>query len=224
MGSRSAPILQRARPSRSNQRIGAEVRQTMQREATSPENLPVEPPIAEVRKRLAAYRPLTIVEKPIDPAIGSYETCARIIAEGRFLDMSCCARLLLFSDGTDLGSPKTWAHPRERHAGMLLRRSSSCGHDRQAALEVVGDGGEPNLNRGFGQPSPPHPAQTVASFPGAKDLLDPTSYPMNGTIPGMEACQRLLFVASPHAGGDNARCAAPGANRIAEMAASIGTV
>ena len=52
-----------------NQRIGAEVRQTMQKEgATLPENLPVEPPIAEVRKRLAADTPTAIAARPIDPA------------------------------------------------------------------------------------------------------------------------------------------------------------
>jgi DNA-damage-inducible protein D len=44
-----------------NERVGKEVRETMRKEgATLPENLPVEPPIAVVRKRLAQDAPLAI--------------------------------------------------------------------------------------------------------------------------------------------------------------------
>lgn len=47
---------------------------------------------------------------------------------------------------------------------------------------------------------------------------------MNGLVPGSKACQRFGFIAPPHAGGDNARCAAPGADGIAEMVYPIGAV
>ncbi len=47
-----------------NERVGKEVRETMRKEgATLPENLPVEPPIAVVRKRLAQDAP-TAIEPP----------------------------------------------------------------------------------------------------------------------------------------------------------------
>jgi hypothetical protein len=55
-----------------NQRIGHEVRETMRKEgATLPENLPVEPPISEVRKRLAKGGRSAVGKKPSDPSIGS---------------------------------------------------------------------------------------------------------------------------------------------------------
>jgi hypothetical protein len=66
-----AQCTKRYQPQRSDS-IGAEVRQTMQKEgATLPENLPIEPPIAEVRKRLAAETPAAIAATPIDPATES---------------------------------------------------------------------------------------------------------------------------------------------------------
>jgi hypothetical protein len=47
-----------------NERVGKEVRETMRKEgATLPEDLPVEPPIAVVRKRLAKDGP-QILEPP----------------------------------------------------------------------------------------------------------------------------------------------------------------
>jgi len=55
-----------------NQRIGHEVRETMRKEgATLPENLPVEPPISEVRKRLAKVSKAAVEKKSSDPSIGS---------------------------------------------------------------------------------------------------------------------------------------------------------
>jgi DNA-damage-inducible protein D len=48
-----------------NERVGKEVRATMAKEgATLPENLPVEPPIAEVRKRLAKEGAATLIARP----------------------------------------------------------------------------------------------------------------------------------------------------------------
>ncbi len=44
-----------------NERVGREVRATMKKEgATLPESLPIEPPISEVRKRLAKDAPAAI--------------------------------------------------------------------------------------------------------------------------------------------------------------------
>ena len=54
------------------------------------------------------------------------------------------------------------------------------------ALEVVGDGGEVDLDGGFGEASPSHSAQPVTTLPCSEDLLDP----------------------APHAGGDDPRYAA----------------
>lgn len=55
-----------------NQRIGHEVRETMRKEgATLPENLPVEPPISEVRKRLAKVSKAAVEKKSSDPSTGS---------------------------------------------------------------------------------------------------------------------------------------------------------
>jgi DNA-damage-inducible protein D len=52
-----------------NQRIGDQVRQTMKREgAPLPENLPVEPPISEVRKRLAHEAKTALAEPKDDEA------------------------------------------------------------------------------------------------------------------------------------------------------------
>ena len=76
------------------------------------------------------------------------------------------------------------------------------------ALEVVGDGGEIDLDGGFGETSPSHPAQAVAALPCTEDLLDPAPNPMDRLVPFFELAQRLLFVAVPHAGGDDPRYAA----------------
>jgi hypothetical protein len=78
----------------------------------------------------------------------------------------------------------------------------------QVGLEVVGDGGEVDLDGGFGETSPSHSAQAVAALPCPEDLLDPAPYPMDWLIPFFEPAQRFLFVAAPHAGSDNAGDAA----------------
>ena len=47
---------------------------------------------------------------------------------------------------------------------------------------------------------------------------------MDRLVPGIETSACLGLVPAPHAGGGNARHAAPGANRAAEMGAAIGAV
>jgi DNA-damage-inducible protein D len=48
-----------------NQKIGQEVRQTMKREGvTLPEDLPIEPPISEVKKRLASEQNPPAIDPP----------------------------------------------------------------------------------------------------------------------------------------------------------------
>lgn len=49
----------------------------------------------------------------------------------------------------------------------------------QGALEVVGDGGEVDLDGGFGETSPSHSAQAVAALPRSEDFLDPAAHAMD---------------------------------------------
>jgi hypothetical protein len=86
-------------------------------------------------------------------------------------------------------------------------------HDIECSFEpfdfaqenIVGDGGEVDLDGCFGDAMPSHSAKPVASFPGAKDFLDPAPHPVDWLVPVFELLKRLWFVTAPHAGGDNAR-------------------
>ena len=86
----------------------------------------------------------------------------------------------------------------------------ACLDDFERSFEIVGDGGEVDLDggpstslrRAFGEAAPSHSAKSVASFPGAEYLFDPAPYPVDRLIPFSELLKRLLFVATPHAGGD----------------------
>lgn len=105
-------------------------------------------------------------------------------------------------------------------------RSSRCRccEDVETAFEVVGDGGEPDVHAGVGKAAPSHPAQAVAALPGAEDLLDATTNPMDRLISGLEPGQRFGFVVSPYASGDDTRHASPGPRCIAETATATGAV
>ncbi|PYE29998.1 hypothetical protein C8J37_12817 [Rhizobium sp. PP-WC-1G-195] len=59
------------------------------------------------------------------------------------------------------------------------------------------------MNAGLGKPSPSHPAETVASFPCAKDLLDPATNALDRLIKSLKARLCFGFVPSPHAGGND---------------------
>lgn len=96
--------------------------------------------------------------------------------------------------------------------------------DIEGWFEVVGDGGEVDLASGFGNPAPSHLPEAIASFPCSKDLLDPPAHPVDRLVPVPELLKRLGFVAAPHAGGDDARGTALGANRIAEVALAVSAV
>jgi hypothetical protein len=69
--------------------------------------------------------------------------------------------------------------------------------DIACSFEVIGDGGEVNLDGGFCDAAPSHAAKAIASFPGAEYLLDPASHPMDWLIPFSELSKRLLFVTTP---------------------------
>ena len=73
----------------------------------------------------------------------------------------------------------------------------------QGALEIVGDGGEVDLDGGFGETSPSHSAQAVAALPRSEDLLDPAAHTMDRLVPFVKLAQRFLLVTTPHARGDD---------------------
>ena len=97
-------------------------------------------------------------------------------------------------------------------------------HDIEGSFEVVSDGGEVDLAGGFCYPAPSHSPEAVASFPCPEDFLDPTPDPVDRLVPVFEFLERLLFVAAPHAGGDNARDTTLGADGITEVAAPIASI
>jgi hypothetical protein len=70
--------------------------------------------------------------------------------------------------------------------------SSGPLQDIECSFEVVGDGGEVDLDGGFVDAAPSHPAQAVASFPCAEYLLNPPPHPVDGLIPVFELAKRLL--------------------------------
>lgn len=98
------------------------------------------------------------------------------------------------------------------------------GENIHRALEIVGDGGEVDLDGGFGETSPSHSAQAVASLPCPEDLLDARAHAMDRLIPFMELAERFSFVAAPHAGGDDPGSAALCQHGITKMIAAIGAV
>lgn len=51
----------------------------------------------------------------------------------------------------------------------------------------------------FGDAAPSHPAQAVASFPGAEDLLDPATHPVDWLVPVFELLRDLCADRSPNA-------------------------
>ncbi len=51
------------------------------------------------------------------------------------------------------------------------------------AFRNVGDGGEMDLDGGFGEAAPSQSAQAVASLPGSENLLDPAAHAMDRLVP-----------------------------------------
>ena len=93
--------------------------------------------------------------------------------------------------------------------------SSCLLDDIECSFEVVGDGGEVDLDGGFGETALSHPAKPVALFPGAEHLFDSALHPMDRLVSFLELLERRLFVATPHTGGDNPRYPAFCATRTA---------
>lgn len=59
----------------------------------------------------------------------------------------------------------------------------------------ISDGGEVNLGSGFGETSPSHSAEAVASLPCSEDLIDPPPHAMDWLVPLAErktVCPPLL--------------------------------
>ena len=94
----------------------------------------------------------------------------------------------------------------------------------EGSFEVVGDGGEEDLGRGFGDAAPSHSPKAIAPLPGAKYFLDPSPNAMDRPVPGIEAGEGLGFVVAPHRGRRDARFAAFRADGIAKMLSPIGAV
>jgi hypothetical protein len=67
-------------------------------------------------------------------------------------------------------------HGSDRSGGQLLWLSVE---DVHGAFEVVGNGGEVDLDGCFGEAAPSHSAQAVAALPCSENFLDPSPYPMD---------------------------------------------
>jgi hypothetical protein len=80
------------------------------------------------------------------------------------------------------------------------------------------------LNAGFSKASPSHPAETIASFPGPEDLLDPPTNVLYRLIVGFKPRPYFGFVPTPHTGDDNTWGSTFGAHCAAEMVAAKGAV
>jgi hypothetical protein len=50
------------------------------------------------------------------------------------------------------------------------------GYNGHGSFEIVGDGGEANLEGGLGKSAPSHTVQSVAALGSAEDFLDPAAY------------------------------------------------
>ena len=60
--------------------------------------------------------------------------------------------------------------------------SSCLLDDIECSFEVVGDGGEVDLDGDFGETALSHPAKPVALFPGAEHLFDSALHPMDRLV------------------------------------------
>lgn len=118
--------------------------------------------------------------------MGPDETCARVGVDSA--DFAVASPLML--------GFASWAV-----SGFA--RSGGCHDDRPGSLEIACNGGEVDLDGGFGEAPPSHSSQTVAAFPGPEDLLDPGANAMDRLVPGIETSVRFGFVAALHAGGND---------------------
>ncbi len=96
--------------------------------------------------------------------------------------------------------------------------------DVSGSFEVVGDGGQAGLQRGFGEASPSHASKTVRAFPGAEDLLDPAADLVDRAVPCGKASISLGLAPGPDVGNDDPWVSAACANRVSEHLAPISAV
>src|SRR5918998_662329 len=82
--------------------------------------------------------------------------------------------------------------------------SSGDGEDGEGAFQVVGDGGEMDLDGGLSEAAPSHPTQAVGALPGSEDLLDAGADAMDRLVPGLQAGLHLGLVLAPHPRSDDA--------------------
>jgi len=91
------------------------------------------------------------------------------------------------------------------------------------SFDVVGDGSQSDLERGFGRSSPSHSPKSVTAFPGAEDLFDPTANPLNTPVPMPKLAETVVARTAPHAGEDNmgntSLCFNSGRKRLPPVAA-----
>ena len=97
------------------------------------------------------------------------------------------------------------------------------GDDIDCASKIIGDGREVDLDGGLGETAPSHAAQSIASFPRAKNLLDPSADTMDTVIPCLQARHRLFFVTSPHSRRRHPDAATPAAHGFTEIRSPIGS-
>jgi hypothetical protein len=118
------------------------------------------------------------------------------------------------------------------HSPLVLRaaRSNYCGWFRQlrenvqSLFRVSSVAVRRTWTAALANPSPSHPAQTVAALPGAENPLDPATPPMDGLVVGGEPGEGFSYALAPHAGGDDTRDPALGTGCRTEMVASVGGV
>ena len=92
----------------------------------------------------------------------------------------------------------------------------------EAAPNIVGHCGEPDLQTSVGQSDPPHPAQPIASFGGTKNLLDPSPYTAHLPIVRLETIKRRL--AAPCACLHGEWYAAAGEDQLLTVSAGEGAI
>jgi hypothetical protein len=71
-------------------------------------------------------------------------------------------------------------------AGYMGVSGCFVGYNGHASFEIVGDGGEANLESGLSQSAPSHPVQSVAALGSAEDFLDPAAHTVDPTVPRPE--------------------------------------
>jgi hypothetical protein len=63
-----------------------------------------------------------------------------------------------------------------------MRQRRSDGLQAPIAFDVVGDGGEMDLEFGLGKPKPSHAPESITTFPGSEDFLDPGADRTQGAV------------------------------------------